>query len=81
MKYHEENDELITIFSGNPVDAEMINQLLNDNNIETLIKNQLMGTLAPWQVTAGGHAPVEVVVHERDAGKAKNLIEEFYKQD
>jgi len=80
MKYHEDNDELITIFAGSPVDAEMVNHLLQDNDIETLIKNQLMGTLAPWQVTAGGHAPVEVVIHERDAGKAKSLIEEFHKQ-
>ena len=80
MKYHEQNQELITIFAGSPVEAEMVNQLLNENGVVTLIKNQLMGTLAPWQVSAGGHDPVEVIIHENDAKKAKLLIEEFHRQ-
>lgn len=77
MKYQDQNDELISIFSGTPIEAEMVNQLLNENDIETLIKNQLMGTLAPWQVSAGGHDPVEVIIHNRDFQKAQGLVNNF----
>lgn len=77
MKYQDQNDKLISIFSGSPIEAEMVNQLLNENDIETMIKNQLMGTLAPWQVSAGGNNPVEVIIHKSDIQKAQELVEDF----
>ena len=74
-----QEDKLITVFSGNPVEAEMANQLLNENGIETLVKNRLMGTIAPWQVSPGGHAPVEILIHQDDEVKAIELLADFHK--
>ena len=49
--------ELQVVYRGNQIDSEMISQLLNGNGIETMIKNHLMGSIAPWQVAAGGFEP------------------------
>ncbi|MGD9931779.1 MAG: DUF2007 domain-containing protein [Mangrovibacterium sp.] len=70
-------DELVLIYAGNPVNAVMINQLLNENGILTHIKNELMGTLAPWQVASGGYEPVEIFVLSKDEEHAKSVISAF----
>jgi len=35
------------VFRGSQIDAALISQFLNNNEIETFINNQLMGTIAP----------------------------------
>lgn len=78
MKRHPHSD-LIVVFRGNLVDAEMVKEILSDNGILAHLKNQLMGSIAPWQVSAGGFESVEVEVLEKDKGKALDLINEFNK--
>ncbi len=72
------DSETIAIFKGKPMEAEMVNQLLNDHGIITFISNRLMGSIAPWQVSSGGFNPVEVIINKRDQEKARELIEEFH---
>ena len=72
------DSETMVIFSGKPIEAEMINQLLNDRGIITLISNKLMGSIAPWQVSAGGFEPVEVIINKADEPKAHQLIAAFH---
>ena len=74
----DEKDGFDLIFRGSQIDAALISQFLNDNEIETFINNQLMGTIAPWQVAAGGFQPGEVMVNNRDFEKAKKLMEEYF---
>lgn len=73
------DSELIVVFKGNPMDSEVIKEILMDNGIEANLKNQLMGTIAPWQVSAGGIDPVEVEVLVKDKEKALDLIAAFNK--
>ena len=73
------DSELIVVFKGNPIDSEIVKDILNDNGIMANLKNQLMGTIAPWQVSSGGFEPVEVEVLVKDKGKALKLIDEFNK--
>ena len=75
----QENSDLIVVFKGNSVDAEIIKQVLSDNGIMANLKNQLMGSIAPWQVSSGGFDPVEVEILENDKAKALDLIDEFNK--
>ncbi|MGQ7870070.1 putative signal transducing protein [Sunxiuqinia sp. sy24] len=70
--------ETVVIYTGKTMDAEMVNQLLNNQGIETLISNQLMGSIAPWQVSAGGFEPVEIIINKEDEAKARQLIKEFH---
>jgi hypothetical protein len=76
MKKHTHSD-LIVVFRGNPVDSEIVKEILSDNGIMAHLKNQLMGSIAPWHVSSGGFEPVEVEVLEEDKGKALDLINEF----
>ena len=69
--------DVITVFSGSPMDAEIVKEVLADNDIVAHVKNQLMGQIAPWQVSAGGIDPVEVEVLMQDQDKALALVEEF----
>ena len=71
--------ELIVIYRGNPIDSEMVKEILADNGILAGIKNQLMGSIAPWQVSAGGFEPVEVEILKKDEEKAIALLKEFNK--
>lgn len=75
------DSDLIVVFKGNPVDSEIVNEILNDNGIVATLKNQLMGTIAPWHVSPGGFEPVEVQILEKDKEKALSLIEEFNKSN
>ena len=77
MSTKEKDTDLIVIFRGNPVDSEIIKDMLIDQGIIANLRNQLMGTIAPWQVSAGGLDPVEVEIFARDKEKALDLIEEF----
>lgn len=70
---------LIVVFKGNPMDSEIVKDILNDNGIIANLKNQLMGTIAPWYVSPGGFEPVEVEVLVENKEKALKLINEFNK--
>jgi hypothetical protein len=71
--------DLVCIFSGSPVNAEMIKEILDDNGIAANFKNQYMGTIAPWYVSGGGASPAEVEVFIKDETLARSFVEEFHK--
>jgi len=73
------DSNLIVIYQGEPVNAEMVCNILNDNGIEARMNNQLMGSIAPYMTTAGGAQPVEVYVLEEDKEKALQWVAEFEK--
>ncbi len=58
---HSDSD-LAVVFSENCMNVEIIHEILADNDIPANVKNQLMGSIASWQVSAGGFEPVVVEV-------------------
>jgi hypothetical protein len=68
---------IIVIFEGNPIDSEIVKDILIENGINANLKNQLMGTIAPWHVSSGGFEPVKVEILSDDKDKALELIKEF----
>ncbi len=75
----EKDTNLIEIYRGNSVNSEIIKDILNDNGIIASLKNQLMGSIAPFYVAAGGIDPVGVEIFARDREKSFALIEAFNK--
>ncbi len=73
------DDDLIVIFSGNPIDSEIVKEILTENGIAVNVKNELMGTIAPWHVSAGGINPVELEIFYKDKDEALRLINDFTK--
>lgn len=71
------NDSPAEVFAGNSLDAGMIQSLLEQEGIQAFIQNELMSSIAPWQVAAGGSAAAKVVVATEDYEKALQIINDY----
>lgn len=71
------NGDLIDVFAGTSIEAGMILSLLKDSGIESFLKDDNIGTIAPWQVTSGGVGSVQVVISKHNFDKAKLIIEAY----
>lgn len=77
-----ENDfEAIEIFSGLDWQAEMIKNLLENEGIESYIKDEILGTIAPWYTGNPGPGSVTVVISSLDFDRAKLIVEEYEKNN
>ncbi|MGB5990608.1 MAG: DUF2007 domain-containing protein [Marinifilaceae bacterium] len=72
-------NDLVCIFAGSPMDADIIKQILDDNGIASNLRNGLMSSIAPMYVSGGGVSPAEVEVFTKDEKKARLLVDEFNK--
>jgi hypothetical protein len=52
MKTNNQSDPMV-IFEGTPIEAGSVQSLLEESGIESFIENELMGSIAPWQITGG----------------------------
>ena len=75
------NDEIVPVevFSGSIWEAELVKSILEDAEIETFLRDENTGTLAPWYTAGGGAGSVKVIVSSRDYDSAKLIVEEFEK--
>ncbi len=71
------NDTMMQVYAGSFNDASQVQFLLENEGIESFIENGLMGTIAPWQVSAGGVAPVKVMISDKDMERALKLLKDF----
>ncbi|HEX8378152.1 MAG TPA: DUF2007 domain-containing protein [Pedobacter sp.] len=73
-----QNDvKLVEVFAGELWQATMVRNTLEDNQIQVFLENELMGSIAPWRVVAGGLNPVKVIVSNLNYEKAVKLVDEF----
>lgn len=68
---------LVEIFSGNIMQAKMLQDMLTKSNIESYMKDEIMGSLMPWVVSPGGTSPVRLMVSEHDYEEAIQIVHEF----
>ena len=76
MKTNKEND-IIEVFAGNSIDAEIVKSLLEDSGIKAFLKDDNMGSIAPWHVSAGGAGAVKIIINSKDYDKAKLIVEKY----
>jgi hypothetical protein len=76
MKKKKDND-IIEVFAGTYIDAEIVKGLLEDSDIEAFLKDGNMGTIAPWHVSAGGAGAVKIIINSDDFEKAQMIIEKY----
>lgn len=69
-----DQNKLVVVFAGNPVEANMAKNALEAARIESMIKDELMGTIAPFQTSPGGAGAAKVLVREEDAKRAKEIL-------
>lgn len=60
---------LVEVFTGSPWEAELTKGLLESNGIESVVKDGIMGTLAPYM-----SPEVAILVNEDDYEEATEVI-------
>ncbi len=71
------NSKIIQLYAGSPLEAKMLQNLLEDNNIASFLKDEFMGSIAPFQITSGGVDPVKVMISDHDLEKAEPVLKYF----
>jgi len=71
----------VEVFDGNDWEASMVKSLLDNAEIESFIKDEKMGVLAPWNVAGGGAGSVKIFVSNVDYEKAKEVIAQYEKAE
>ncbi|MDR0939210.1 MAG: DUF2007 domain-containing protein [Mediterranea sp.] len=71
MKAKEDHSKSIEVFSGSPWEAELVKGLLEANDIRCVVKDGILGTLAPYIAPA-----VSILVTEEEYEAAKSIIQE-----
>lgn len=68
----------VEVFEGTDWQANLVKSLLDNAEIESFLKDQRMGVLAPWNVAGGGAGAVKIFVSSLDFEKAKEVVEAFW---
>ncbi len=71
----------IEVFDGNDWEASIVKSLLDNAEIESFIKDEKMGVLAPWNVSPGGAGSAKIFVSNIDFEKAKEVVEQYEKAE
>jgi hypothetical protein len=72
-----EDVKLVIVYSGNIVQAEFVKSLLEGAGIRCFLKDEFIGTLAPWYAAPVGVGAVKVVVRDDDLEQAEAIVQDF----
>ena len=67
----------IEVFAGNIIEAGMVCSLLESSDIHAFLKDEIMGTMNPWFVSAGGVGAVKVLVSSLDFETARFVVDTY----
>ena len=70
-------DDLIVIFSSNIFEAELAKNELENNGITAFLKDELLGSIAPWHSAPGGAGAVSITVKKRNSEEARIILQQF----
>ncbi len=76
MKKNNDNC-LIEVFAGTSTEVGIVRSLLENADINTFLKDNYMGTLAPWNVAGGGAGAVNIFINSKDYVNARLIIEKY----
>ncbi len=68
----------VEIFSGTQGEVDVVITLLGNAEIQAFLKDEYIGTIAPY-FSPGGTAPITMVVASDDYKKAKQVVDDYLK--
>ena len=73
------NIKAVELYSGTLWEVELLRSLLENAEIESYIKDEIIGTNFPWHASPGGANPIKVIISNLDFDKALIILEDFKK--
>lgn len=67
----------IEVFAGTNLQASMLKSMLDDAGVYSFLKDEISGTLTPWQTDPGSAGSVKVIVANRDLDEARAVVDKF----
>ncbi len=71
----------VEVYDGDQWEVSLVKSLLDNAEIESFLKDERMGVLAPWNVAGGGAGSVKIFVSNVDYEKAKEVIVQYEKAE
>ena len=71
------SNDLVIVFAGDTFQASHAKNVLENNGIHAFLKDEFIGSIAPWHSAPGGAGAVKVSVPVRDREKAMDIIQQF----
>lgn len=72
---HTQDPNPTVVFSGKIWEANLVKNLLENEGIPAFLKDEFVGTIAPWYIAPGGVGSVKVVVAEKHVANAQLVIQ------
>jgi hypothetical protein len=69
--------EPISIYTGSLFDVQMLKNLLENEGIESFLKDEFIGTIAPWYILPSVTGSVTLVISTSDYDKAQMILKQF----
>ena len=76
-----ENIKPVEVFAGTSWQAEIIREMLSDNEIEAFLGDEIWGMDAPMQNAPDSVGTVRVFVDREHLHDAKVIVERYYQED
>ena len=74
-------DDLVIVHAGHAIETGFIKSLLEEYGIQTILRDEMMGAIAPWYITPGGVGAVKILIARRDYERARAIIDEFHDEE
>lgn len=72
--------KLVTVFEGTLAEVNILKSILDSEGITCFLKDNYMGTFAPFYTSVGGVNPIKIVIPKSELERAKPIIEDYIKK-
>jgi len=76
-----DDNELVIVFAGNTVEADFLRSILEAEGIEAFMKDEHIGTIAPFLSIGSNLGAVKIFVRMKDLETAERIVREFIEED
>jgi hypothetical protein len=70
----------VIVYSGSIVDADLLRCLLDGEGIQSYLKDEMVGMVAPYVAGPGGAGAVKVVIDKEDLERARPIVDDFIRE-
>ena len=71
------NHKLTIVYAGDSINAGLVKSILEGSGIKSFLRDEFIGTMAPYIAAGGGAGAVKVMVDEKDVEREKDIVKEF----